>query len=64
MSLRLEATYFNQLTQYFEPFIEAWTVKQEITQKNKHSPFDVSLKSSDLLNMNVTYGMAASLRNI
>jgi hypothetical protein len=64
MSLRLEATYFNQLTQYFEPFVEAWQVKQEITQKSKDSMFDVSLKSSDLLNLNVTYGMAASLRNI
>lgn len=26
--------------------------------------FDVSLKSSDLLNLNITYGMAASLSNI
>lgn len=64
MSLRLEATYFNQLTQYFEPFIEAWNLKQEIIQKNKDAHFEVFLKSNDLLNINVTYGMAASLRNI
>jgi len=30
MKLSLEATYFNQLTQNFEPFVEPWQVRMAI----------------------------------
>ena len=45
-SLKLESNYFNQITQVFEPFLEPWTLKGHITQKEEHGLFDASLTST------------------
>ena len=59
----LEATYFNQMTQQFEPFIEPWKMQASISQTVKNDMFDIKIFSKDLLNLNITYGMALSIRN-
>ena len=63
-SLKLDATYFNQITQVFEPFIEPWQLDLNIVQKEEHAVFSLKLTGVEQLICNLTYGMALSLRNI
>jgi hypothetical protein len=62
--LNLDATYFNQITQVFEPFIEPWTLQLIIEQKVANDIMNIEISSEEQLIFNVTYGMALSLRNI
>lgn len=63
-TMNFESKYFNQITQVFEPFIEPWSLQAFISQKVEKGLLDVSIKSTQLLNVNITYAMALCLRNI
>lgn len=60
----MEATYFNQITQHLEPFIEPWLLSGSILQETKTSLFDIQINSEKFLNLNVTFGMAKTLHSI
>jgi hypothetical protein len=62
--LKLDATYFNQITQVFEPFIEPWVLQLIIDQKFENDIMNLKVSSEEQLIFNITYGMAVSLRNI
>lgn len=62
--LKLDATYFNQITQVFEPFIEPWVLQLNIEQKVENDILNLKITGKEELICNLTYGMALSLRNI
>ena len=62
--MHLESTYFNQITQVFEPFVEPWFIDVLVSKVKPKDLYDIRVKSNKLLNVNVTFGMALSLRNI
>lgn len=36
LKIQIYATYYNQMSQAFEPFIEPWSLDIEISQKSDH----------------------------
>lgn len=62
--LSIYGTYYNQLSQAFEPFIEPWSVKLAIKQEDENEIQKLSLESDDYLNFNFTYGMAVAIKDI
>jgi len=52
------------LSQAFEPFIEPWALDLVITQKEEHSIQDMKLSSKNFLNINLSYGMAVTIRDL
>jgi hypothetical protein len=63
-SLSIYGTYYNQLSQAFEPFIEPWSVKLTIKQEDEKEIQKLNLESSEYLNFNFTYGMAVAIKDI
>lgn len=62
--LLLESNYFNIDSGSYEPLIEPWTFSTTIMQKTAASAQVVSLKSDEMLNLCVTYGMAVALKTL
>ena len=58
------ANYYNILTQNFEPFIENWGLKINADQFKLNSIMKVNLESTKMLNLNITYGLASSMKDI
>ena len=58
------ATYYNQLSQAFEPFLEPWTLCIDIDQKSESHLQDIKIYSVDSMNINLTYGMAVNLMEV
>lgn len=63
-SLSIYGTYYNQLSQAFEPFIEPWSVKLTIKQEDEKEIQKLNLESNEYLNFNFTYGMAVAIKDI
>lgn len=63
-SCAIYATYYNETSQAFEPFIEPWAVGVRIEQKTKHDIQDIRVESNDFLNINFTHGMAQQIKEI
>lgn len=64
LRLSVYATYYNQISQAFEPFLEPWSLNVEINQKSESHSEDIKIYSPDFLNINVTYGMALNLLQV
>jgi len=64
LQLSLYATYYNQLSQAFEPFLEPWSLNLEINQKSESDRRDIKVFSGDFLNLNITFGMALNILQI
>lgn len=62
--MRTYATYYNQMSQAFEPFIEPWSLEVIIKQKSKDHLQDIKIFSKDFLNINITYGMAFNITEV
>lgn len=61
---RLSSSYYNQLTQHFEPLVEPWALSTHVVQKEQGAMFKMRVESLQMININFTYGMFASLRHI
>jgi hypothetical protein len=62
--LLLESNYFNVDSGSYEPLIEPWTFSYNVNQKTVSSAKKISLKSEEMLNLSVTYGMALALQRL
>ena len=62
--LILESNYFNAETGSYEPIIEPFSWNAMILQKTVWSAKEYFIKSDEILNLNVTYGMALALKLI
>ena len=62
--LLLESNYFNISSGSYEPLIEPWTFTSEVMQKTPASAMVVDLKSEEMLDICVTYGMALALKRL
>ena len=62
--LLLESNYFNISSGSYEPLIEPWTFSSQILQKTLASAMVIHLKSDEMLDMCVTYGMALALKRL
>jgi hypothetical protein len=63
-ALLLEANYFNMDVGSYEPLIEPWTFNAMVLQKTAFSSQEIKLSSEEMLNINLTYGMALALKRI
>lgn len=63
-NMKIYATYFNQLSQSFEPFLEPWSINLEISQKDQDGQQDTKIYSSDFVNIILTYGMAMNIMEV
>ena len=64
VELRLFATYYNILSQAYEPFIEPWELSYEFEQKDKNSiPYN-KLESKTFLEINLSTAMAKCVMDI
>lgn len=61
MNMKLYATYFNQMSQAFEPFMEPWAISVTIKQDNPSSHQDVKIFSGEQMNINLSYGLAYNI---
>jgi hypothetical protein len=52
------------MSQALEPFIEPWTLKVSSVTKFEKSIPEYTILSKDFLDMNLTYGMAVTIREI
>ena len=64
IKLGLYGTYFNQLSQALEPFIEPWSIKVQNIQKFEKSIPEYKIWSDEFLDINLTFGMAVTIREI
>ena len=64
VQLRTYATYFNCLSQAYEPFIEPWDLDLATCQKTHDSALKTKMVSNHLLQINFTTGMIQCLHNI
>jgi hypothetical protein len=62
--LLMESNYFNIDSGSYEPLIEPWMFSAIVLQKTKNSGMDVKLSSEEMLNINLTYGMALAVMQI
>lgn len=62
--LLLESNYFNMDSGSYEPLIEPWTFNAHVLRKTATSAMQVDLKSDEMLNLNLTYGMALAVKQI
>jgi hypothetical protein len=62
--LLLEANYFNIDSGSYEPLIEPWTFNAAVLQKTAFSAQEVKLSSDEMLEINMTYGMALAVKRI
>lgn len=63
-ALILESNYFNIDSGSYEPLIEPWTFNAMILQKTLYSPQEIKLSSDEMLNFNLTYGMALAVKRM
>ena len=63
-ALLLESSYFNMDSGSYEPLIEPWTMNAMMLKKTKNSAMEVKLSSDEMLNINLTYGMALAVKRI
>lgn len=63
-SFKFNATYFNQVTQDFEPFIEPWRLDVKVKQWYENDAYRIEVNAEDEFKFTASYGMAMSLRNI
>ena len=64
VSVKLYATYFNQMSQAFEPFIEPWSLDVTMKQNEADSIQDLKIFSGDFMNLNVSYGLAFNIMDL
>ena len=62
--LSLGADYFNHSNGAYEPLIEPWEVFATVKQKDIGSSQIINVKSTKMLNLNLTYGVAICLKNV
>ena len=62
--LSLGANYFNHSNGAYEPLIEPWEIFATVKQKDLGSSQIIDVKSSKMLNLNLTYGVAICLKNV
>lgn len=62
--LHLESQYYNIEAGSYEPLIEPWMVNASALQKTASTEMVADVRSDQLLNLNMTYGMALVLRKI
>ena len=62
--LHLESFYYNMEAGSYEPLIEPWLVNASVMQQTAATRLMVEVKSHEMLNLNLTYGMAKVLRKI
>ncbi|CAI2359786.1 unnamed protein product [Moneuplotes crassus] len=63
-ALLFEANYYNLDSGSYEPLIEPWTFNAMILQKTSTAPQEIKLSSDEMLNLNLTYGMALAVKRI
>ena len=63
-ALIFEANYFNMHSGSYEPLIEPWTFNAMVLQKTMYSAQEIKLSSDEMLNLNLTYGMALAIKRI
>lgn len=59
--LHLEASYYNIDAGCYEPLVEPWLVNCQVLQKTMMTSQEVEIKSEQIFNFNMTYGMAIAL---
>ena len=62
--LSLESSYFNNDVGCYEPLIEPWIINVQSLQKTAMTSQEIELKSEQIMNFNMTYGMAIAMRKI
>lgn len=62
--LLMESNYFNMDSGSYEPLLEPWTFSAQVMQKTGNSAMEVNLSSDEMLNINLTYGMALAVKRI
>jgi hypothetical protein len=63
-SLSLEIFYFNMSLQQYEPMLEPWVLEFSQYQAERFSGETISLSSPELLNLNVTFALVATLTKL
>jgi hypothetical protein len=63
-SLGIYGTYYNQISQAFEPFIEPWDMTCIMKQETEKDSQKYEIKSDKYLDFNLTYGMAVNIKDI
>lgn len=62
--IAMESNYFNMESGSYEPLIEPWMFSALVLQKTKNSGMEIKLTSDQMLNINLTYGMALAVMQI
>jgi hypothetical protein len=64
VSFHMEASYYNKDVDCYEPLIEPWSLNVYARQKLVKSSMDVEIRSNELFNINVSYGVIIALKMI
>jgi len=64
VSMSIYASYFNELSQSYEPFIEPWTMVVETYQETPKDLNNIKVSSQENLEINMTTGLAENIRSI
>ena len=62
--MSIYATYYNLLSQAFEPLIEPWSLNIVGVKDSQNSIEELSIRVEDFIEVNLTYGMAVQIREI
>ena len=60
--LNLTASYFNAANGSYEPLLEPWNLEARMIQKDEFTSINLNVLSEDMLNINLTFGMALALK--
>jgi len=60
----IEMNYFNHRSLAYEPLMEPWNVSFSLSQLARYTPQIITLSSSKMLNVNMTFGMAMTVKKI
>ncbi len=61
---KFQVNYYNQRTLAYEPLVEPWAIMVKMEQENPYTEKVMVVRSQQMLNINMTYGMALTLRKI
>ena len=64
VGMSIYASYFNELSQSYEPFIEPWTMVVETYQETPKDLQHMKVSSQENLEINMTTGLAENIRSI
>lgn len=60
----LYMNYFNHRTLAYEPLLEPWYIHTSVTQFTRYTQQEIVLNSQKMLNINMTFGMAMTIKKI